>query len=131
MAINYSFSRFIRGEELHPLFQQTSWAANRTPKQIQDMLNNTPLTLGVWDEDRLIGFARVLTDDCYRALIEDVVVDSAYRNRGIGRGLMETLLKRLAHVEEILLSCEDGLIPFYQKVGFQRKTHPFLHIWKG
>ena len=92
----YSFTEPINPEELHRLFQQTSWANTRSPLDIQQMLDRSQITLGVWDEDRLIAFARVITDDCYRAVVDDVVVDSGYRQRGVASHMLEKLLMRTA-----------------------------------
>lgn len=117
----YSFTEPINPEQLQELLQQTTWANNRSPLQLQQMLDNSQLTLGVWHDEKLIGFARVVTDDIYRAWIEDVVVDSAYRKQGIGGKLVDKLLKRLEHVEDITLSCVYELIPFYQRKGFKTK----------
>jgi GNAT superfamily N-acetyltransferase len=79
----------------------------------------------------LIGFARAVTDDLFRAYIEDVIVDEAYRGQGIGGEITRRLLERLAHVEEIALNCEDHLIPFYERFGFERFPMTHMHIWMG
>ncbi len=127
----YEFTNRITVADLQALFAQASWTATRSPDTIQAMLDHTRVCLGVWDDDRLIGFARAVTDDIFRAVVEDVIVDQAYRGQGIGRELMRRLLDRLAHVEEIVLVCEDDLIPFYTALGFERFTMTHLHIWHG
>ncbi len=117
----YSFTEPILPEVLHDLFAQTAWAKDRTLLDIQQMLDNTQLILGVWDDEHLIGFARVVTDDIYRAWIEDVVVDEKYRQQGVGSHIIEKLLKRLEHVELIILDCEESLVSFYERYKFQAK----------
>lgn len=92
------------------------------------MLDNTQLTLGVWDEEQLIGFARVVTDDVYRAWIEDVVVDSAYRHQGVGTHMIHKMLKRLEHVELIMLDCDPALVSFYKQHQFEKKTSVSMQI---
>lgn len=118
----YSFTEPINPEDLQRLYQQTSWAAERSPLDIQQMLDRSPLTLGVWDDDQLIGFARVLSDDRYRALIDDVVVASAYRRQGIASQMMERLLKRLQHIEILMLDCGAEMADFYGQFGFRPKS---------
>ncbi|MCE2473912.1 MAG: hypothetical protein J4G18_18840 [Anaerolineae bacterium] len=59
----YSFTEPINPEELRRLLLQTSWANDRGPLDIQQMLDRSQITLGVWHEDQLIGFSRVITDD--------------------------------------------------------------------
>lgn len=122
--ITYSFTRSIPAQQLWTLFQQTNWAATRTTAEIGVMLEATPICLGAWHDDHLIGFARVLTDDCYRAIVEDVIIDQTLRNQGIGHAMMEQVLDRLKHVEEILLFCVEERMPFYERLGFEQSTYP-------
>ncbi len=117
----YSFTEPINLEQLIKLFKQTGWANARSPLEVQQMLDRCHFTLGVWDEDQLIGFARVITDDRYRALIDDVVVDSAYRGQGIASTMLDKLLKRMQHIEAILLDCAPELESFYGRFGFKPK----------
>ena len=117
----YSFTEPIQPEALQSLLSQTEWANNRGPLEIQRMLDGSQITLGVWHEERLIGFSRVITDDCYRALIDDVVVDSAYRGQGIGSAMMKKLLLRTQHIEIVMLDCATATAPFYARFGFEVK----------
>ncbi len=117
----YSFTEPINPEELRRLLLQTSWAKDRGPLDIQQMLDRSQITLGVWHEDQLIGFSRVITDDLYRALIDDVVVDRAYRKQGVAAEMLEKILKRTQHVEIVMLDCDANLAGFYGKFGFKQK----------
>ena len=124
----FSFTEPINPDELRTLFEQTSWANNRSPLDIQLMLDRSHFTLGVWDEDHLIGFARVITDDRYRALIDDVVVDSAYRKQGIASQMLDKMLKRLQHIESIVLECGPEMESFYGRFGFERNDSSSLKL---
>jgi predicted GNAT family N-acyltransferase len=130
-ALNYQFTNQIDLTALQRLFAQADWTASRSREQLARMLTHTRVCLGVWDGERLIGFARAITDDLFRAFVEDVIVDEAYRGQGIGAEIMHRLLERLAHVEEITLNCHDHLLPFYQRLGFERAGLNYMHIWKG
>ena len=124
----YSFTEPINPEELRRLLQQTSWAHTRGPLDIQQMLDRSQITLGVWDEDQLIAFARVITDDRYRALIDDVVVDSAYRDKGVASEMLRKILKRTEHIEIVMLDCGSELAGFYGKFGFERKDGASMEL---
>ena len=124
----YSFTEPINPEVLQQLLKQTDWADTRKPLDLQQMLDNSQLTLGVWHDDKLIGFARVVTDDIYRAWIEDVIVHKDFRKMGIGSHMIEKLLKRLEHVEDISLICNHDLEPFYEKKGFKSKSIAYMHV---
>lgn len=129
--VTYSFDRPIPPVALQALYVQTGWAANRSTADIEKMLSGTIVALGAWQGDQLVGFARAVTDDRFRAYIEDVVIAEELRGHGLGAAMMAVLMERLAHVEEVILSCEDHLIPFYERFGFQRVTHQFMNIWRG
>lgn len=117
----YSFTEPINPEELRDLLLQTSWADTRGPLDIQQMLDRSQITLGVWHEDKLIAFSRVITDDRYRALIDDVVVDGAYREQGVASQMLDRILKRTQHIEIVMLDCDSALASFYAKFGFEQK----------
>lgn len=118
MNIHYSFERPLATQEVQRLLKQTSWASHRDIPGIEKMLANSFLTLGAWDDDRLIGFARVLSDGVYRALVDDIVVDESCRGKGIGTEIMKHLLARLEQVEEVFLRTGKGMVPFYERFGF-------------
>lgn len=95
----------------------------RTPTDISLMLLHTTLVFALIDEDsdRLLAFARVLTDFLFKALILDVVVDEAYRGQGLGRRLLEAIIThdQMRAVRSIDLTCYPELIPFYKHFGFE------------
>ena len=66
---------------------------------------------------------KIIRNAKFSAHIEDVVVHSNFRNRGIAAKLL-LLAKNYAlenNCYKILLDCEDSLIPFYNKLGFNEK----------
>lgn len=130
MKIDYNFEKTITAKTLQSLLHQTGWAKNRNVESIQKLLDNS-LCIGAWDGNQLVGFARAITDDVYRAFIEDVIVEESYRGEGIGRGLIEALLDQLKHIEQIILCCEDHNIAFYEKFEFKNVEIQFMQKWQG
>ncbi len=108
--------------QLHQLYQKEWWTKLRTRADIDTMLQFSDLVFGFCEPetDRLIAFARVLTDRVFKAFIFDVIVDAAYRNQGLGRALMEMICEHpiLAAVHHIELYCLPEMMPFYEKWGF-------------
>jgi len=111
-----------RVDELVNLFAGEWWAAQRSRTAIDRMLDHTDVVVGLVDigSDRLIGFARAVTDRTFLAVVLDVIVDQAYRGRGLGARLMDELLMRpeLAEVDSVELVCQPELIDFYRRWGF-------------
>ncbi len=72
--------------------------------------------------DRVVGFATAISDGLLAAHIPLVEVLPGWQQRGIGTELMATLLEQLEHLYMVDLSCEDGVRPFYEKVGLTPST---------
>ncbi|ERT09970.1 acetyltransferase family protein [Lyngbya aestuarii BL J] len=109
-------------QDLVRLYQSTWWGQGRTTEDVNKMLQHSDLIIGINhpDHQKLIGFARVLTDYVYRAVIWDVIVDSTYQKQGLGQTLIQSLLDhpQLQSIEAFLLVCLPETIPFYEKLGF-------------
>ena len=54
--------------------------------------------------------------------IEDVAVHPSFQKHGVGRALVEHLLDvcRQFHCYKVILDCAEGVIPFYERLGFHR-----------
>jgi predicted GNAT family N-acyltransferase len=108
--------------QLMKLYASAWWATSREISDVQRMVDSTPVTIGLIDDDteELAAFARVLTDDVYVALILDVIVHPSYRGTGLGRTLMDAVLAhpRVSSVRSVELTCQPDLVAFYRRWGF-------------
>lgn len=107
-------------KELKNLFSQTTWASKRKNKDIEKMLKNLTVFVTVRENSRLIGFGRAISDGIYRALVDDIIVDGSYQKQGIGRMVIENILKQLNGIDEIFLNTKPDLEVFYKKFGFNK-----------
>lgn len=108
-------------QQLIDLFQRAAfWASDRTPQAMKIAIAHSHPVVSVWDQDRLIGFARATSDGVYRATIWDVVIDPDYQGAGLGRKLVETVLSHphISHIERVYLMTTHQQA-FYQRIGFQ------------
>lgn len=127
--ITYSEPQDLDAAKLVRLFQQAPWAKGRTEEAARDMLGHTDVLICAWDQDRLVGFGRVLTDFTYRASIWDVIVDQAYQHQGIGTEIVRRILyhPRLERVELFWLCTRRPT--FYETLGFNSKEQTGM-VWK-
>lgn len=96
------------------------WAQGRSIETVRRSIENS-LCFGVYDNnDKQIGFARVLTDCSVFAMIMDVFILDDYRNKGLGKQLMSYIMRHpdLQRLQRIMLATKDahGL---YEKYGFK------------
>jgi GNAT superfamily N-acetyltransferase len=101
-----------------PALQQSYWAAGRAREVVEESIANS-VCLGLYAEDRQIGFARAVTDRCTFAWICDVMVHKDYRGVGLGKFLMDCLSAHpdVARCTQHLLRTDDahGL---YEQYGY-------------
>ncbi len=110
--------RTIEASDLRALFQQAEWTRERDDRSIASMLSGTSVCVAAWQSERLIGYARAISDGTFRAFIEDVIVEANERGGGLGYKLIGRLFKELEGIQEIKLFCVPDLVPFYGKLGF-------------
>ena len=112
----------IKGlEKLQVLFNQnTLWAKDRTIGQIQQMLSNSNVIITLWSKDDLVGFGRATSDEVYRAVLWDIVVSKEVQRVGLGKVIVEELLKdkKINSVEKVYLMTTDSQ-DFYKQLGFK------------
>jgi GNAT superfamily N-acetyltransferase len=108
--------------QLLDLYAGQWWASARTMADVNRMLAASDIVVALVDraEDRLVGFARALTDEAYVALVLDVIVAADRRGEGLGDAVMRAVLDhpRLAGVGSVELTCRPGLVEFYRRLGF-------------
>ena len=115
-----------QAEQLHVLYQQEWWTKGRSLEDVRSMLADQAYVYGMCEAEteKLVGFARVLSDGVFKAVVFDVIVDPGHRGQAIGRKLMERVLAdpRLSRVSHFELYCLPELAPFYESFGFSAEV---------
>ena len=107
-------------DDIMRLLKMTYWADKRSKEQVETSLRHSSC-YGIYpgDADRLVGFARVISDYATTYYLCDVIVDPAYRHNGLGTALV-------AHIESLpvyaglrgLLITRDAHA-LYRKFGYE------------
>lgn len=130
MYRNIAILTDTQAEQLHELYQHEWWSQGRTLSNVHKMLLNSDYIFGICEShsQKLVAFARVLSDRVYRAIIFDVIVATDYRSQGLGLLLIEQIVlhPELSKVECIQLFCLPEMISFYRKLGFVQAEQALL-----
>lgn len=107
--------------QVHQLYQQEWWTNERTLVETQKCIAGSQICIGLIDKNNnIVGFARVLTDYIFKALIFDLIIDRPYRKQGLGNQLLKTIKDhpKLQQVKAFELYCLPELEAFYKQHGF-------------
>jgi ribosomal protein S18 acetylase RimI-like enzyme len=107
--------------QLGALFLAVGFDRDRDAATLTAMVENARWVVSAWDGERLVGFARALSDGVSNAYVSTVAVHPDYQRRGIGRALMQRLLEGRDHVKFVLHTRPDAK-KLYEACGFEDAT---------
>ena len=113
---------------------ESVWGEGPTLEQTKLAMDNTLFRVSVFNDGKIIALARMIGDMGLCYYIKDVIVLPEYQGKGIGRMLIEELLK---FIDEhgvpdtqifVELCAMPDKIPFYEKFGFAANEAQRLRI---
>jgi len=109
--------------DLEKLCDAVGWV-RRPLKKVKKAIDNSFLIVCLFyyeqSQKELIGFARATSDNSFNATIWDVVVHPNFQGKGIGKALMNQVIKQLRYydISTITLFADPQVIKFYRQLGF-------------
>ncbi|GAV06218.1 hypothetical protein RvY_16240 [Ramazzottius varieornatus] len=94
--------------------------------RIQAMYDNSNLVVSVWDEDRLVGVARSVTDFVYCCYLSDLAVRKDYQKGGIGKELIRLTKEIVGEQSNLMLLAVDTAMEYYPKIGMSPIKNGFI-----
>lgn len=109
---------------VHNFLKSSYWAKKISKVTIETSIKNS-LCFGIYENNKQVGFARVISDYATFALLRDVFILEAYRGQGLGKWLIEYILEypELQNVQKWLLGTKDAH-ELYRRYGFQNLAEP-------
>lgn len=110
------------------LTKESTWAVGISQALVQKALDNS-LCFGAYENDKQIGFARVVTDYATFGYLCDVLVPLEHRGRGISRLLMDAVMAHpdLQGLRRFTLVTSTAA-PLYAKYGWTPLHAPAAHM---
>tara|TARA_Y100001968_G_scaffold315480_1_gene342125 strand:- start:521 stop:991 length:471 start_codon:yes stop_codon:yes gene_type:complete len=111
------------------LKKNSFWAKSRNQKDIRKMLSKSQVIVSIWKKNKLIAFGRATSDEIFRAVLWDIVVDKNYQHTGLGTLIINTILANnlISKVERVYVMttrCDE----FYSEMGFRLEKNQTLMI---
>jgi predicted N-acetyltransferase YhbS len=125
MTIQYREGNDLDLDQVVELYRASSLGERRPVDDrdtMRDMLAHGNLTITAWDDERMIGISRSLTDFSYVAYLSDLAVHVDYQGRGIGTRLIAETRARMGPKSTVVLFSAPAAVDYYPRVGFAH--HP-------
>lgn len=109
---------------IYDFLRASYWAMDLPKRAVKDAIRHS-LCFGLYEKDRQVGFARVISDFATFAYLADVFLLEAYRGKGLGKWLLSTVLDHpdLLRMPRWLLLTKDAHA-FYEKQAFVSVAAP-------
>jgi GNAT superfamily N-acetyltransferase len=112
------------------LLSQTYWGVRRPREAVEKMIKHS-LCFSLLHHDRQIGFGRAVTDYTVFSWVADLVIDPAYRGKGLGKWMMSCIIEHPAlRSTQFVLQTRDAHA-LYEKYGFSRNSALMSTAVKG
>jgi ribosomal protein S18 acetylase RimI-like enzyme len=112
MPITYRDDHDIDLDQLTVLFNSVGWERRTADRErLAQLVRGSMFVVSAWDNDRLVGFARAISDGATNAYISTVAVLPEYQQRGIGREIIRRLLAGHDGIQFVLHS--EHALSFY------------------
>lgn len=123
-------------EAVHHFLSRSYWAENIPLDLVQRSIDNS-LCFAVYHQQRLIGFARVISDFATFAYLADVFIIPEERGKGLAKWLMSVIMDdpRLRGLRRFTLATRDahglysqfGFTPFDKPDRWMQKHDPDVY----
>jgi N-acetylglutamate synthase-like GNAT family acetyltransferase len=110
------------------LSKYSGWSNHISFDKVKTSIDNS-LNFGLFQNDKQIGFARVISDFSTIAYLGDIYILENYRGQGLSKKLMDTVMThpKLQGLRRwiLLTSTADWL---YEKYGFNKLPKPEIYM---
>ena len=122
--MEYQIKNDLQPKEYNELRNSVGWDS-KDENVINEALKNSVIVKKIIVNNKAVGMARAIGDGLYY-LIVDVVVNKEYQGKGIGKILIEEIIKEVYNKTKegqkasINLISMQGKEAFYEKCGFRK-----------
>lgn len=115
---------------LYAWLKDAYWSANRSQETIQKSIASSDIYVAR-EGERMVGFARVVSDRATFAWLCDVYVDPDLRGQGISKFLVEAILGNPEYETVRWMLATRDAHGLYEKYGFQTSTETDRWMTRG
>ena len=102
--INYKEIDATMIKEIKEIYIKESWNSYlKDDEKLVRAFDNSLYFLGAFDDYKLIGFIRCVGDGEHVLLVQDLIIDPEYQQKGIGTYLFKTIMQKYYNVRMFMV----------------------------
>ncbi len=115
-------------DAIHDFLSHSYWETKGMPRESLERAVRGSLCFGIYDGNRQVGFARVVTDGATFAYLCDDYVLESHRGQGLGKWLMQSVFDHpdLQALHRWVVVTRDSRL--YEKFGFTPVKEPATYL---
>jgi len=128
MKIDYHLNPPLTVHDLIDVLDKSTLGLRRPLSDLEameSMLAHANYYIGAYENGKLVGLARAMTDFVYTTYLADLAVDESYQHQGIGKELIRLLKINIPKAKLILLAA-PAAEGYYPKIGMQNHPHCYF-----
>ncbi len=121
MSIEYKVNAPVSTEQFIELLRESTLGERRPIEDrecMEGMVKNSNLIVTAWNDGKLIGIARSMTDFHYACYLSDLAVHKKYQKNGIGKKLQAITQSQLGPKCKLILVAAPAANSYYEHIGF-------------
>lgn len=121
----------ISVDDFNYLTDKVGWGT-REFKVVEEALNNTLFSVSIYDDNKIIGYGRIIGDKTIFLYIQDIMVVPEYQGQKIGTKIMNVILTKVDEYKKVnpnirtYLGASKGKEEFYERFGFKTRSNADL-----
>lgn len=109
----------VNWTEMREVYHSVGWKKHDEEKIKKVFTASNTLAIA-YNQNKIIGFGRAMSDGVFNAAIYDVVIHKHYHGKGIGKKITNSLLDQLKDISCVHLVSTTNNEEFYSKSGFRK-----------
>jgi hypothetical protein len=127
MEITYKFDIVPTTDQIIELYNNSGLPRPTNDyDRIAKMFENSNLIVTAWDNERLVGVARSITDWGWSCYLADLAISQDYKKAGIGKNLIDLTKMKVGDGSMVLLLSVPTAMEYYPKVGMKKVENGFI-----
>ena len=123
-AIKYKINELVARDEFIDLLNRSGLSERRPVDALdcmQGVVENSNLFVTAWQDNKLVGVARSVTDFHYACYLSDLAVDKEIQGCGIGKRLQALTQGQLGPKCKLILIAAPAANSYYRHIGYTKK----------